>query len=264
VVLAVLSAVLLIAVDGNTQRLIPLFAIGVFTGFTLCQIGLVVHWWHERPPRWVQRAAVNGLGAVVTALSTVIFLVTKFSSGGWVVLVAVAVFIALFRRIHHYYRRVAELLGFATLPEKPVPGTGSFVIVPVTNISRLTAHALSEALCLGSEVMAVTVAFSGDDEHAESLRRRWEEWDPGVPLRVVALIDEEQARRDEQIVVLIPVVVPTRVRYRVLHNHLEVTLTAALRTRADVIVARVPVSIDPDEPPGTPVPGRKEDRGLSQ
>ncbi len=131
----------------------------------------------------------------------------------------------------------------------------------MTTISRLTSRALAEALSLGHAVVAVTVMFSdGDQAHADELRRQWEAWHPGVPLRVlrteyasvvrpiVEFIDAERATRDEQIVVLIPVVVPTRLRYRVLHNHVEVLLSAALRTRTDVIVARVPMSLDPDAP----------------
>src|ERR1019366_3286237 len=78
-VLAGLSAGLLIAVGGNTNEMIPLFAIGVFTGFTLSQAGLVVHWWRTRPPRWSSRATINGFGAVLTGLATIIFLVTKFA-----------------------------------------------------------------------------------------------------------------------------------------------------------------------------------------
>ncbi|HEY5023579.1 MAG TPA: APC family permease [Acidimicrobiales bacterium] len=261
VALALFSAVLLVAVHGNTQRLIPMFAIGVFTGFTLCQAGLVVHWHRTRPARWARRAAINGVGAVVTAMSTVIFLVSKFTAGGWVVLVAVVAFIALFRRIHRYYERAALLLGLDTMPPKPHASTGALVIVPITSISLLTARALSEALSLCREVVAVTVVLTdGDEERVDTLSRRWEEWDPGVPLHVlrteyasvvdpiVDFIDEERRRRDDQVVVLIPVVVPLHLRYRVLHNHIEVLLSAALRTRTDVIVARVPMSLDPTAP----------------
>ena len=82
IVLAVLAGVLLIAVNANTNSLIPLYAIGVFTGFTLSQTGLVRHWHTLRPPRWLGRAALNGIGAVMTAVATVIFLVTKFTGGG--------------------------------------------------------------------------------------------------------------------------------------------------------------------------------------
>ncbi|MGD0379818.1 MAG: APC family permease [Acidimicrobiales bacterium] len=282
VVLALFSGGLLLAVHGATQRLIPMFAIGVFTGFTLSQVGLVVHWHRTRPPRWRQRAVINAVGAFATAVSTVIFLVSKFTSGGWLVVVAVVVFITLFRRIHRYYARVVEILGFATLPPKPRGSRDSFVIVPVTTVSTLTSRALSEALSIGHEVLAVTVAFADDGDEAEVLSRQWDAWHPGVELRVlhteyasvvkpiVALIDEELAARDEQqIVVLIPVVVPTRVRYRLLHNHLEVVLSAALRTRTDVIVAHVPMSLNTDAPfvekPSTSPRGpEREDTGLSQ
>jgi len=277
VVLALFSGALLAAVNGDTQRLIPMFAIGVFTGFTLCQIGLVVHWRTTRPARWRRRAVINAVGALVTAASTIIFLVTKFSAGGWLVVVAVVVFLTLFRRIHRYYGRVAEILGFATLPAKPRPGPGALVIVPVVTISQLTTRALGEALCLGRDVIAVTVAFADDpDDRGEKLRRRWEKWDPGVPLRVlhtdyasvarpvVAFIDEQRATTDEQIVVLIPVVVPTHLRYRALHNHLEVVLSAALRMRADVIVARVPIALDADEPDDASTLDQGHDTGLSQ
>ena len=94
--LSILSGVLLIAVRGNVLTLIPLFAIGVFTGFTLSQSGLVVHWWRTRPPRWEFRAALNGLGATVTAVATMVFILTKFTEGAWVVVIAVPAFIFLF------------------------------------------------------------------------------------------------------------------------------------------------------------------------
>ena len=173
---------------------------------------------------------------------------------------AVVVFVTLFRRVHRYYRAGGRAPRVRHPSPRPRATPRAFVIVPVTTISRLT-RALAEALSLGHEVVAVTVMFSdGDHAHADELRRQWDTWHPGVPLRVlhteytsvvrpiVEFIDAEHATRDEQIVVLIPVVVPTRLRYRVLHNHVEVLLSAALRTRTDVIVARVPMSLDPDAP----------------
>ena len=250
--LAVLSGALLLAVSGNTNALIPLFAIGVFTGFTLAQTGLVVHWRRTRPPRWRRRAMINGIGAVVTALATIVFLVSKFLEGAWVVVVAVPAFILLFVRIHAYYQRAAVELGFDQLPAKP-KGKRSLVIVPVTRLSRLTEYALSEARSLGQEVIAVTVVVEGDDKSAEDARElqgQWDRWDPGVPLRllqtpyasvvdpIVAFVDECRYRQ-EQIVVLIPVIVPDRLRYRFLHNQIDVVLSAALRTRTDVVVAKV-------------------------
>ena len=107
--LAILAGVLLIAVRGNTLTLIPLFAIGVFTGFTLSQTGLVVHWRRTRPPRWRvpghhQRHSARRSPRV----ATVVFLLTKFTEGAWVVVIAVPAFIVLFTRIHRYYRRAGR------------------------------------------------------------------------------------------------------------------------------------------------------------
>jgi amino acid transporter len=256
--LAIMSAALLVAVGGNTNSLIPLFAIGVFTGFTLSQSGLVVHWWRNRPPRWRRRATINGLGAVVTATATTVFLISKFTEGAWVVVVAVPMFILLFTRIHAYYGRCAFELGFDAVPAKP-RGKRTVVIVPIAQRSKLAEHAISEALSLGQEVIAVTVVFDGGDQgshDAQHLQQEWAEWDPGVPLRVlktefasivdpiVTFIDEIQTRHKDQIVVLIPVVVPTRLRYRFLHNQIDLVLSAALRTRTDVVVARVAMPLD--------------------
>jgi amino acid transporter len=258
-VLSGLSAALLIAVGGNTNEMIPLFAIGVFTGFTLSQTGLVVHWWRTRPGRWQRRAVINGFGAVVTALATAVFLISKFAQGAWVVVVAVPTFVLLFKRINAYYKRAGLELGVGTVPGRP-EGKQTLVIVPIINVSRLTRYALSEALSMGQEVIAVSVVFDpGDDgEHeAQDLERQWAEWNPGVPLQIlrtdfasvvqpiVEFIDEARARDDRQIVVLIPVVVPDRLRYRVLHNQIDQVLSAALRTRTDVVVARVRMPIQP-------------------
>jgi len=251
--LAVLSGALLIAVGGDTNSLIPLFAIGVFTGFTLAQSGLVVHWWKNRPAKWRQRAAINGLGATMTAIATVVFLFSKFLEGAWVVVVAVPAFVLLFVRIHSYYRRAASDLGIGSAQEKP-EARQSLVIVPVTAVSRLTVHAISEGLSLSREVVAVTVVLDDGGEgeaRAQLLEQDWATWDPGVPLQVlhtdyasivapiVSFIDELRAHDDRQIVVLIPVVIPDRVRYRLLHNQIDLVLSAALRTRPDVVVARV-------------------------
>src|SRR5437763_5927955 len=117
--LAILSGVLLIAVRGNVITMIPMFAIGVFIGFTLAQSGLVVHWRQSGGSRWQLRPAVNGLGAVVTAVATVIFLVAKFIEGAWVVVLAIPAFILLFTRIHAYYQRVARILHLHEVPPAP-------------------------------------------------------------------------------------------------------------------------------------------------
>ncbi len=248
VALAVLAGLLLVAVDADTNALIPLFAIGVFTGFTLSQTGLVRHWHSERPSRWWARAALNGLGAVMTAVATVIFVVTKFTAGAWVVVIAIPALIALFTRIARYYREVGVELGLGATPPAPRPEP-SLVVVAVTAVSRMTAAALSRALSLGDEVVAVSVQF--DDEGASSLQAAWDRWQPGVPLTVLrspsrsiarpmlAYLRSPQLRGRPSVLVLIPEVEPRKWRHQLLQNQRGVVLANVLRRRADVAVARM-------------------------
>ena len=149
------------------------------------------------------------------------------------------------------------------------------VVVPVTNVSRLTRSALSEAISLGEATIAVTVVFDGISpgipEH--DVEAEWREWNPGVPLRVLhteyssmvqpilGLVDELRAEHDRQVVVLIPVIVPERLRYRLLHNQVDLALASELRKRPDVVVARVPLPLrkvsdqaHSEQPEGTPAP----------
>jgi hypothetical protein len=128
----------------------------------------------------------------------------------------------------------------------------------VTGVSRLTEYGISQALSISRHVLAVTVVHVGarqEPGRAGELQRRWARWDPGVPLRVLrteyasiagpiaTFVDRLRRQRDERIIVLIPVVLPDRLRYRFLHNHLDAVLTRALRDRPDVIVARVPMRV---------------------
>ncbi len=249
VALAVLAGALLVAVDANTNALIPLFAIGVFTGFTLSQTGLVRHWHHERPRRWWARATVNGLGAAMTAVATVVFVVTKFAAGAWVVVIAIPALILLFSRIDAYYRDVATEIHLGEVPPRPT-GQRSLVVVAVAAVSAMTEHALATALSLADEVVAVSVQF--DDKRAASLRSDWDRWDPGVPLTVLrpptrsitrpmlAHLDALQRQGHPQVLVLIPEIEPKKWRHQLLQNQRGILLANALRRHSDVNVARVP------------------------
>ena len=268
--LALMSAALLVAVDGNTQTLIPLFAIGVFTGFTFSQSGLVVHWWRQRPRGWRARSVMNGTGALVTGVATVIFLITKFTEGAWVVVLAVPTFIFLFLRVHAYYDTLGQELGLGQVPPKPSARHAAVVVVPVTGVSRLTKRVLDEALSICHHVIAVSVVIDDDtaDDRVRRLEEQWAQWDPGVPLRVlkteyasvvepvVHFIAELRSDPSRQVVVLIPVVIPSRIRYRVLHNQLDLVLSAALRSYPDIVVARVALPLGTDGWSGGTSPGR--------
>ncbi|MGC4983863.1 APC family permease [Streptomyces sp. DT193] len=248
VALALLAALLLIAVNADTHRMIPLFAIGVFIGFTISQIGLVRHWRQERPPGWLRRAVLNGIGAVLTAVAGIVLLATKFLEGAWVVVVAIPLLMLLFARVQRYYTEAGRELGLGEIPP-PVRITDSLVIVPVGEVSKLTQHALTAARALGHDVVAVAV--HGDPAKARALKESWARWNPGVRLDVIdspqrSLVEPiiDYVRRAEkegrQIAVLIPEVEPLHRRYQILQNQRGLLLAAALRARTDVVVCVVP------------------------
>src|SRR5450755_2794701 len=157
-VLAVAAAILLVVAKGNTQALIPLFAIGVFVGFTLSQAGMVRHWHEQHDHGWLRRAMINGLGAVLTLAALAIELVSKFTEGAWLVVLVVPLLVLMFTRIRANYDRIGALLELGHIPGSPERLT-SLVVVPVGGMSRLTREAISAALSLGDEVVAVSVCY---------------------------------------------------------------------------------------------------------
>ena len=168
---------------GDTQALIPVFAIGVFVGFTLSQAGMVRHWREQRGDGWVGRAFINGLGAVLTTAALAIELVSKFTEGAWLVVIVIPLLVLMFDRIHRTYDRIGELLELGQQPPPP-QRMSSLVVVPVGGMSRLTAEAISAALSIGDEVIAVTVCYADpEDEQVDAhFREEWEAWHPNVPL----------------------------------------------------------------------------------
>ncbi|ANP52475.1 amino acid transporter [Streptomyces griseochromogenes] len=247
--LALLAAVLLVAADADTHRLIPLFAIGVFIGFTLSQVGLVRHWAAQKPVGWKRRALINGTGAVLTTLAGIILLTTKFLEGAWVVVIAVPLLMLLFDRIQRYYTAVGEELQLGRVPDPPDRRAGSLVIVPLGEVSKLARHAITAALALGDEVVAVAV--HADPDRTRILEESWERWNPGVRLDIIdsphrslvqPIVDYVQraAGNGRQIAVLIPEVEPRHRRYEILQNQRGLLLATVLRARTDVVVCMLP------------------------
>ena len=249
VALALAAMLLLIAVNAETSRLIPLFTIGVFIGFTISQVGLVRRWRQTRPPRWKARAAINGAGATMTAIAVIVFLSTKFLAGAWVVTLAIPLLMSLFWRTESYYAEVASELRLGKTPGSP-RRRESIVIVPTSSINLLTERALSAALSLGETVVAVAVA--GDQEECEQITQGWRQWRCSVPLEVLLdphrslvrtvlrYVDSIQAQ-DATITVLIPEIVPGKRRHEILHNQRGRLLESALKSHArEVVVATLP------------------------
>ncbi len=254
VVLAVLAAALLVAAKGDTLALVPLFAVGVFVGFTLSQVGMVRHWRGQRSRGWKSRAVINGFGAFLTALTTIIELVSKFTEGAWLIVIVIPGLVLLFNQVHRTYDRIGALLGIGQVP-KPPSKQKSLVVVPVASLSRLTAEGISAAFSLGDDVVAVTVCFADpEDEAADvSFRQQWVEWKPNVPLitlrsshRSIAkpidkyLCQIEETDKYHRLVVLIPEVQPKKFWYYLLFNQRGVILDRAIRRgTANVVLCRL-------------------------
>ncbi|MFD9409857.1 APC family permease [Streptomyces sp. NPDC059989] len=258
--LALVSGVLLVFSGGDTNTLVPLFAIGVFVGFTICQVGMVRHWYGERPRGRRAKAALNGFGAVLTGVSAIVVTATKFTEGAWLIVLALPLIVLAFEKIHRAYAEIGERLELGRIPQPP-QCSRSLVVVPVSGLSRLTSRALTAAHSLGDEVLAVTVTHPAPEDRpaAEALRRDWELWKPGVELielssdtrslgRPVSGYVRELARAhpDAQVTVLIPETEPAHLWQRVLQNQRGSVLAHAIRRDTDAVICRLRFRITAD------------------
>jgi amino acid transporter len=248
VVLALAAVLLLITSGADLSNLIPLYAIGVFVGFTLSQIGLVRHWRGERPPRWRLRAVVNGAGAVMTTGAVVVLLGTKFLEGAWAVVLTIGLLMLLFHRTELYYTEVGRELRLGMTPPHP-HRRHSVVIVPTSTVNLLTEKVLSAALSMGETVVAVAVA--ADEDERDQIVRNWSDWACDVPIEVI--VDEHRSLirsvlryvdsiedEDAVVTVLISEIQPRKPYHEILHNQRGRLLAEVLRARTDVIVATLP------------------------
>ncbi|RSS40817.1 APC family permease [Streptomyces sp. WAC08241] len=257
--LAVVSAALLVFSGGDTNTLVPLFAIGVFVGFTIAQTGMVLHWRRERGTRWAAKALLNGLGAVLTGVSAIVVTITKFHDGAWLILVALPLLVLLFESVRRSYGRIGERLGVGRLPEPP-HRERSLVLVPVSSLTRLTSEALTAAVSLGDEVRAVTVCHPDAEDLAatEALERDWTLWSPGVSLirlpsekrtlgrPIAAYVRELRAAEpDTRIIVLVPEVEPERLWQRLLQNQRGAVVAHAVRRDTDAVICRLRFRLGP-------------------
>ncbi|WP_328386941.1 APC family permease [Streptomyces sp. NBC_00400] len=257
--LAAVAAALLLVSGGDVNTLVPLFAIGVFVGFTLCQIGMVRHWRLDRSRGWRGKALLNGFGALLTGVSALVVTATKFTEGAWLIVVALPLLVLVFEAVHRSYTRIGERLGLGRVPEPPHRAP-SLVIVPVSHLSRLTCEGLNAAVSLGDEVMAVTVTYGAPEDRpaAEALRRDWELWNPGVELLelpsatrslgrpIAAYVTDLAARRPTtRITVLIPEAEPAHLWQRLLQNQRGAVVARAVRRDTDAVICRLRFRLEP-------------------
>ncbi len=251
-VLGVLATILLIAFGGQTDRLLPLYAVGVFTAFTLSQSGMVLHWYKERGRGWTRRFALNLVGATATFFVLILVIVTKFTGGAWIVLILMPLLILLFRGINrHYVRAAAELaLGDDDAPSA-YQKSEQVVIIPIADMNKSTVYALNYARTLSPKIVGVHV--TDDAEEARHLQEKWVKWGEGVNLVILespyrslmapllSYIDMVQKKRpNAMITVLVPEYIPAHWWEQILHSQTAFRMKAALLLRRNTVVTSVP------------------------
>jgi len=241
VALAIVAGLLLVVSNGRSAKLLPLYAIGVFVGFTISQTGMVRQLWPDRR-RW-RPLLTCAVGGLLTFVTTFILLITKFTEGAWIVLIAIPVFVMLFGGSERYYKRLAHDISLDRMTLKP-HAAAAVVLVPVADVSVVSRHALDVALGLDRPVTAISVK---DADGGRALRERWNSWDPGVPLEIIydphgRVIDNiveyacEQRSRHGRVIVVVPRI-RTRHRWQqILHNQRTIPLAARLLTHYGISV----------------------------
>ena len=253
VVLGIASSVVLWSFGGSITRLIPLYAFGVFSAFTLSQAGMVMRWWRRREIGWQRSIVFNGVGALATFLVLLVVATTKFADGAWMVVVLLPLEVLLFCGIHAHYEQAADEVAAET-PIDP-DEISHQVIVPIAALNQVALQTLAYArsIARGADDVVSAVHVTDDPEEAERLREDWEEWQCGVQLTIIespyrslvgpllAYIDAMHLQHPgKTLTVVLPEMVPAHWWEQILHNQTALRLKAALLFRPGVVVADVP------------------------
>ena len=254
IILALLSAILLVIFRGDTHALIPLYAVGVFVSFTLSQSSMVRYWFRVRSPRWPLRAVLNGVGAAATGLVMLIIATTKFTHGAWIVTLLIPCLVLLFVAIHRHYADVALQLSVESV-EPRRPPSGHTVLVLVGDVHRGMLPALEYAQALSPSARAVYVEV--DPDFTRRMEDRWGKWGSGVPLVVLRspyrsvvgafteYLDHLRQQAPHQLItIVLPEFVPARWWQHLLHNQTALLIKGALLFRKGVIVTSVPYHLE--------------------
>jgi amino acid transporter len=249
--LAGFAGILIVVFGGETNKLIPLYAIGVFSSFTLSQAGMVLHHRTLREPHWQRGMVINAVGAVATGIVTLIVGITKFTIGAWVPIVVVPLIISLFLAIRRHYDRVNTALE-VTPDDVRATEPSHTVIVLVGRVHRGVVRALQYAKSLRPHhLVALYVSFEDDDRR--EMEEAWERYGITVPLEIVSspyrelvepvmrYVDElDQRWNHDTITVVIPEFVVDSWTAQVLHNQSALRLKGRLLFRENTVVTSVP------------------------
>ncbi|HUP28096.1 MAG TPA: APC family permease [Chloroflexia bacterium] len=254
ITLAALACILIVAFNGDTSALIPLYAIGVMSAFTFSQSGMVMRWWRTRPPGWWRNLIMNGVGATVTLTVFLVATLTKLEQGTWLVIVLIPILMGLFLAINRHYTRVEKEVEAAPRPLEPREYKHTF-IVPVASLNSVSRSALAYARSLSQNVTAVHISEGEDPEEAQRFNEEWQRLFPDTDINLVIIespyrsligpllsyIDAlDQQYHDDTITIVLPETIPAKPWEYLLHNQSALRLKAALLFRPNTVVADVP------------------------
>ncbi|MSQ28805.1 MAG: APC family permease [Dehalococcoidia bacterium] len=263
ILLGVLSALLIVAFGGSTGALLPLYALSVFLAFTLSQAGMVAHWRRVRGPQWQVKAAVNGAGALVTGMVTLIAGATNFMNpnlpivpglpvgwGAWLVVIIIPAMIKMFLTVKAHYADAGAATALPSAPEAP-RSLKNVVVVPVAVLNRPSIRALQYATSISSQVTAVHV--TSEAARAADLEREWQLWGQGVPLVVIEspyrsltgpllqfLSEMKRVEQADIVTVVLPEYVPDHWWQHFLHGQSAQFLKLSLLFKPNFVVVSVP------------------------
>jgi amino acid transporter len=256
VLLSVCAGILVIIFKGQVNAVIPLYAVGVFTSFTLSQAGMVRHWFNEQTGSWHASALMNALGAITTFVVLMVIIYTKLLLGAWLVVVAIPLLVSLFALIHRHYQYVAQRLSIQGIaPRSYIPRPKpEFIthpaVVVVGQLNRGTVEALDYARTIADEIVAVHVDMGTTDR--EKLQKKWRHLESDIPLEIIgspyrSVIEPivnfvsqfEEHHPDVFTTIIIPAFVPRNWWDGILHNQTTLFLINALKAKKSRVITTV-------------------------
>jgi len=243
VVLSAATGFLIIAFRGESHALIPLFAVGVFVAFTLSQSGMVIHWWKIRTKGWQVKALTNGLGAITTAVTTLIIGYSKFLEGAWITIFVIFILVIFFLRTCQHYQEVRKQLSLKGLPPSLRPFPPPRVVMPISGVHRGMIDAVDFARSISNKVTCLYIEM--EPGGSERVKKDWERWFPDIPLEIrpspyrsvirplLEFLDEtDQKHNDGQLaIVILPEFIPAHWWQSLFHNQTSLMIKAALLYR---------------------------------
>lgn len=253
--LAFFSVLLIVMFKGDTHRLIPLYAVGVFTSFTLAQVGMVKHWMSARDKGWARRAVINGIGGIATFIVTMIIAVTKFMHGAWIVVVLIPVLMLFYFTIKRHYNSIANQLSLCNL-RQPKPGR-NHVILCIGGVHCGTMQALRYAKMIAGDdkVNAVYINIGGGAP--TDIQKKWKDYGFMTELEIIPspyrdiigpIVEKvkkiHENNPDDFVSVVVPEFIVRKKWQHLLHNQTALILKTRLLIYPNVIVTSVPYQLD--------------------